>query len=585
MLRILAVWLEEISTLRRQDMGSSDAETHHASVSDTAEIREQVVGDESVPALNQFETIVLMSALSIANLLVALDTTIATTALPSITSSLHSAAGYAWIGSAYSLATAVTVPVWAKVSDIWGRKPILLFAISIFFTGSLLCGTAKTIVWLILARALQGVGGGGISILVSICISDTFSMRERPLYFGIIGMIWAFASAIGPLLGGALTAKVSWKWCFYINLPPTAISGLVVLFKLDVHTPKTPFWEGIKRIDWVGSLLMIAGTVLFLLGLQMAGVEYPWKSVIILGFLIIGIMLVALFVLWEWRFAAYPLMPLRVLNNRTSISALVVCCFHSMCLVGGAYFLPLYLQGVLGFSPLMSGIYLLPFTLSLSFTNIVSGLMIRRTGKYLLIMRLGTCIMTLGFGLFIDLPQDYNWAKVIMFQIVAGIGIGPNFQCPLLAVQASSKQGDHSTAASTFNFFNNLSGSIAIVVSTTIFQNAMQKQQSSLIASLGSRVADLLTGANAGANVETIGRLPKNERVVAQKALLKAMLGMWVMYTVLAGISVASSFCAEDKVLAKEHKMTETGINAEELKREMEIEQRNAKKRGVAEKC
>jgi hypothetical protein len=211
----------------------------------------------------------------------------------------------------------------------------------------------------------------------------------------------------------------------------------------------------------------------------------------------------------------------------------------------------------------MSGVYLLPFTLSLSFANICVGMIIRRTGKYLLIMRLGTCIMTLGFGLFIRLPQHYNWSKIILYQVVAGIGIGPNFQCPLLAVQASSKQGDHAAAASAFNFFNNLSSSVTIVVSTAIFQNGMQEQQSILVYKLGDKVAGLLTGQNAAASVEEIARLPKGDRIVAQEAFLKAMLGMWIIYTVLSSVSMAASAWAKGKVLVKEHKMTETGIEAE----------------------
>jgi len=368
------------------------------------------------------------------------------------------------------------------------------------------------------------------------------------------------------------------------EVPPTALSGIIVLLKLHVHTPKTQFRDGIKRIDWIGSTLMISGAVLFLLGLQMAGIDYPWTSPIILSFLIIGILLAVSFFLWEWRFADYPLMPLRVLNNRTSTSALGVCCFHAVCLIGGAYFLPLYLQGVLGASPLMSGIYLIPFTISLSVSNVCTGLAIRRTGKYLLFMRLGAIIMTLGFGLFISLPQHYHWAKIITFQIVAGMGIGPNFQCPVLAVQASSKQGDHATAASTFNFLNNLSASVTMVISTAIFQNSMQNQQKSLVEKLGTEMAALLTGQNAAANLEAIELLPTAERAVAHAALLKAMLGMWIMYTCLAGISIACSFCAKGKVLEKEHTITETGIEAEELKREKEQERRKAKKEAAREK-
>ena len=321
---------------------------------------------------------------------------------------------------------------------------------------------------------------------------------------------------------------------------------------------------------------MIAGAVLLLLGLQMGGVEQPWSSPIILCFMIFGVSLIATFIIVEWKVAKYPLMPLRVLSNRTSISALGVCCFHSMCLVGGAYFLPLYLQGVLGASPLMSGVYLLPLTLSLSITNCVSGLVVRRTGKYLLVMRTATCIMVLGFGLFIDLPKDYQWAKIIIYQIVAGMGIGPNFQCPLLAVQASSLQADHAAAASTFNFFNNLSASITIVVSTAIFQNAMQAQQPRIINELGPSVAELLTGRNAAAKIEAIGALPDFQRRIAQEAFLKAMLGMWVMYVALGALSIVCSLRVQDKVLSKEHKMTETGIEAEEMKRYMEKERKEA---------
>jgi len=362
------------------------------------------------------------------------------------------------------------------------------------------------------------------------------------------------------------------------QVPCAALSALIVLFKLHVHTPKTPFWEGFKRIDWLGSVVMITGAVILLLGLQMGGVEYAWTSPIILCFMIFGASLIATFVVVEWKVSKYPLMPLRVLSNRTSISALGVCCFHSMCLVGGAYFLPLYLQGVLGASPLMSGVYLLPLTLSLSITNCISGLVVRRTGKYLTVMRAATCIMVLGFGLFIDLPQDYQWAKIIIYQIFAGIGIGPNFQCPLLAVQASSQQADHAAAASTFNFFNNLSASITIVASTAIFQNAMQAQQKRLITELGPAVAELLTGRNAAAKIEAIGALPAFQRKIAQEAFLKAMLGMWIMFVVLAAFSIFCSLCVQDKVLSKEHKMTETGIEAEELKRDLEKERKRAKR-------
>jgi hypothetical protein len=163
------------------------------------------------------QTFIIMASLCASVFLAALDTTIVTTALPTISEYFHSNAGYTWIGSAYLLANAASVPSWGKISDIWGRKPILLVAAAIFFVGSLLAAVAVNIGMLIAARAIQGVGGGGLIILVNICISDLFSMRNRGTYFGVIGMVWAFASAVGPVLGGVFTEKVSWRWCFYIN--------------------------------------------------------------------------------------------------------------------------------------------------------------------------------------------------------------------------------------------------------------------------------------------------------------------------------------------------------------------------------
>jgi MFS family permease len=164
-----------------------------------------------------WQTAIIMISLCSSVFLAALDTTIVTTALPTISEHFHSNAGYTWIGSAYLLANAASTPSWGKFSDIWGRKPILLMAAGIFFIGSTLCATAVNIGMLITARAIQGIGGGGLIILVNISISDLFSMRNRGKYFGMVGMVWAFASAVGPILGGVFTEKVSWRWCFYIN--------------------------------------------------------------------------------------------------------------------------------------------------------------------------------------------------------------------------------------------------------------------------------------------------------------------------------------------------------------------------------
>jgi EmrB/QacA subfamily drug resistance transporter len=407
-----------------------DAEADHDSA--------QAVGaaDEQKPQRSKLKVALIMMSLGISVLLVALDITIITTALPTIAEHFKSAAGYTWIGSAYLIANSAATPIWGKVSDIFGRKPILLVTNVIFFIGSLICALSINIDMLIAGRVVQGIGGGGLIVLVNITISDLFAMRDRGAYFGIIGGVWALASSLGPVVGGAFTQNVTWRWCFYLNLPLTGAAFIIILFVLDLHTPKTPIRQGLKAVDWLGSLTMIGGTIMLLLGLEMGGVSFPWKSATTICLILFGALTIALFFLIEWRLAPYPLMPLDIFSKRSNLAAMAVCFFHAFVFISASYFLPLYFQAVVGATPILSGVYLLPTALSLSFVSAFTGIYIRKTGQYLPPIWFGFICMTLGFGLFINLDSHSNWAKIILYQIVAGIGVGPNFQAPLIALQS-----------------------------------------------------------------------------------------------------------------------------------------------------
>ena len=194
------------------------------------ETRDEAAHEEEKPRRSKPQIALIMFSLAIAVLLVALDITIVTTALPTIAEKFHSASGYTWVGSAYLIGNSAATPIWGKVSDIFGRKPILLVTNAIFFLGSLLAGVSVNMNMLIAARVIQGIGGGGLVVLVNISISDLFPMRERGAYFGIIGGVWALASSLGPIVGGALTQNVTWRWCFYLNLPLDGIAFLIILF-------------------------------------------------------------------------------------------------------------------------------------------------------------------------------------------------------------------------------------------------------------------------------------------------------------------------------------------------------------------
>ncbi|KAI9047867.1 hypothetical protein LZ554_008575 [Drepanopeziza brunnea f. sp. 'monogermtubi'] len=532
----------------------------------------------------RLETTIIVLSLCASIFLAALDTTIVTTALPTISEHFHSSAGYTWIGSAYLLANAASVPLWGKFSDIWGRKPILLVASIVFFVGSLLAATSVSIGMLIAARAIQGIGGGGIIILVNICITDLFSMRNRGAYYGIIGMVWAFASAVGPILGGVFTEKVSWRWCFYINLPITGIVTILLFFFLHLHNPRTPVWDGLKAVDWVGSLTIVGGTLMLLLGLVFGGVTHPWDSATVICLIVFGVVVAGLFVLNEWKLARYPLMPIRIFKHRSNIASLGVCFCHGFVFIAGTYYAPLYFQAVLGATPLLSGVYLLPFAMSLSITSALAGVFIKKTGKYIPMIWSGMFVLVLGFGLFIDFPRHPGWAKIILYQIVAGIGVGPNFQSPLLALQAMIAPRDIATATATFGFTRNLATSISVVIGGVVFQNEMQKRYPALLAALGPEMAASLSGGSAGASVGLVAQLPNAQREIARDAFYESLRSMWIMYVAFAALGLVCSAFVGSYVLSKEHQEMKTGLGEEEKNRKENVEKAKMSREAARDK-
>ncbi|KEQ65414.1 putative major facilitator superfamily transporter [Aureobasidium melanogenum CBS 110374] len=541
---------------------------HNSTSSDSTPLEERSKGKIAL----------IMTALGMAVFLAALDVTIITTALPTISEYFHSSAGYTWIGSAYLLGNASSVPLWGKISDIFGRKPILICANVLFLIGSLIAALANSIGMLITARAIQGVGGGGLVTLVNICISDLFSLRRRGAYFGIIGGVWALASAIGPVIGGVFTEKVTWRWCFYINLPLDGAALIIIFFFLDLKTPKTPLWEGLKAIDWSGALLVIGGVLLFLFGLEYGGVTYPWDSATVLCLIIIGVFTMGLFVINEWKFAKSPVMPLRIFQNRSNIAVLGVCAIHGMVFISASYYLPLYFQAARGATPLLSGVYILPQALSLSFASMATGIFIRKTGQYLPAIWFGMTFLVLGFGLFIDFTANSSWAKLIIFQIIAGIGIGPNFQAPLIALQTGVQPRDIATATATFGFVRQIFTSISVVIGQTVYQNQMNSKTASLVAALGPKVADQLTGGGAGANTQLIDSLPHGQKQVAQTAFAQSLHPMWIMYTCFAALGLVVSLFIKKKELSKKHTETKTGLDAQRANAEAQAQEDAEKK-------
>ena len=362
------------------------------------------------------------------------------------------------------------------------------------------------------------------------------------------------------------------------TVPFDGLAFIIIMFFLDIETPKTPLLAGLKAIDWLGSVLIVGGTVMFLLGLEYGGVTYPWKSPNVICLLVFGIITLGLFFLNEWKFAAYPVMPLRLFKRRSNVAALLTCSSHGVVFIAGAYFLPLYFQAVFSATPILSGVYLFPFIITLSFVSMGVGIFIKKTGHYLPPIWAGMFFMTLGFGLFIDLPNHETWARVIIYQIIAGIGVGPNFQAPLIALQTLVEPKDIATATATFGFVRNLSTSISVVIGGVIFQNGMAKRQATLRAALGPGIAQALGGGSAGAATGVVAQLPPQQKAIATAAYTSSLMTMWIFYVCIAALGLAVSLAIGKQTLSKTHEMQKTGLAEQEKARQERKSEEKAKR-------
>lgn len=516
--------------------------------------------DDAGPEKSLFEKTIIILALCLALFLAALDVTIVTTAIPAITAHFDSSAGYVWIGSAFLLANAACVTLWGRFSDIFGRKPTLLAPVAIFWIGSLLCAVSVSIGMLIGGRAVQGAGASGLIVLPNICIADLFSMRTRGIFYGVMGVVWAVASTLGPVLGGLFAEKVSWRWCFYINLPLSGFALVNLSIFLKVHNPKTPLKQGLAAIDWVGCFTIIGGVLMVFMGLELGGSTFPWKSATTICLLVFGAVTIGLFAYNERRFALYPIMPTSLFRHRTSVICFALSFLHAGVFMAGNFYLPLYFQGCIGATPLQSGVYILPFAIAIAVSEISVGWYNKHTGGYVLPIVVGMAGTVLGYGLFVDLGWEKNWYKIIIYQIVAGFALGFNFQQPLVALQSTLKPHEMGSATATVALFRQLGTSTTVTIGGVIFNNRMSKQYSFLESALGRDLALKLSGPNATRNVDLARSLTGHDGDVVKQAYWDAMRVMFIVYLALACLGlVITPFITKTK-LTDEHREHRTGL-------------------------
>jgi EmrB/QacA subfamily drug resistance transporter len=405
----------------------------------------------------------VFGALMLGMFLAALDQTIVSTALPTIVGDLGGLSHLSWVVTSYLLAATVSTPIYGKLGDMYGRKPVFQAAILIFLAGSMLSGLSQTMIELIGFRAVQGIGAGGLMVGAQAIIADIVPPRDRGRYMGLIGSVFAVASVAGPLLGGFLVDSLSWRWVFYVNMPVGALAVAIVAFRL-----RLPSSRSTHRIDYLGAALLAAGVGSLVLLTTWGGNEYAWGSATILGLAIAGVTLLALFV-WQERRAAEPLLPLTLFRSGVFNVANAIGFTIGMAMFGAIIFIPLYLQLVYGASATSSGLRLLPLMAGLLVASIASGRAISRMGRYKVFPIAGTAILVVGMFLLSRLAVGTAPWVASLYMLVVGVGIGLVMQVLVLVVQNDARPEEIGVATSTATFFRSVGGSFGVAIFGAIF--------------------------------------------------------------------------------------------------------------------
>ncbi|MEV4626680.1 MDR family MFS transporter [Micromonospora sp. NPDC049523] len=419
------------------------------------------------PTLSHRQILLLMSGLMTGMLLAALDQTIVGTALPTIVGELGGINHYSWVVTAYLLASTASTPLYGKMADLYGRRPVFLFSIGTFLVGSALAGLSQDMTQLIITRAIQGIGAGGLLTLAFTIISDVVAPRERGRYQGLFGAVFGIASVAGPLVGGYF-AEHNWRWIFYINVPLAIVAIIVSFYVMRL----IPFTKRQHSVDWLGAGLLVASVSSLLLALSWGGNEYAWASPLILALFAVGALLAAVF-LWQESRVSEPILPLGLFRRRTFALGNAASFILGLVMFGSIIFIPLYLQIVKGASPTNSGLLMLPMMAGIIVTSVLTGRAISRIGRYKWFPVAGAVLLVLGMLLFTQLQVRSTLWLAFLYMVIIGIGLGLCMQSLILGVQNSVEVRDLGAGTSTVTFFRSLGGSFGVAILGTLLSTRL----------------------------------------------------------------------------------------------------------------
>jgi EmrB/QacA subfamily drug resistance transporter len=463
------------------------------------------------------EVMIVLPGLLLAILLAMLDNLIVSTALPRIVGDLGGVAHLSWVVTAYILASLVVTPFYGKLGDMYGRKKFFVVAIVIFLAGSALSGLSQSMAELIMFRAVQGLGAGGLMVGAMATLGDIVSPRERGKYMSYMMVVMMLATIGGPLLGGFITENFSWRWIFYINLP---VGGAALVY--IISTLHLPAKRVNHRLDYLGGGLLAVAAISLVLLATWGGTEYPWGSGQIIGLAVLAVAAAAAFCMVELR-VAEPILPLHVFRNRNFSLTMALTFLTGLAMFGALTFLPLYQQTVQGASPTLSGLMLTPMMLGVTVTSIVAGQVTTRTGRYKIFPILGGAIMGAGMYLLTGLGINTTKATSAIYYVVLGLGMGFLMQMVSLIAQNSVQQKDMGVASSARMFFQQIGGSLGVAAFGAVFARRLTE---SLAAAAGSGVHISASGGQL--DPATVDSLPARVKHDVFFAIAHAIQGVFI---------------------------------------------------------
>ncbi|KAL2406543.1 MFS transporter L2 [Exophiala dermatitidis] len=517
----------------------SDEAASSVSVSSQPE-RDDVKPEETPKFVPTTSFLLAFTALAVLTLMVALDGTSFSVALPVIAKKLHGTAIEAfWVGTSFLLASTVFQPNYGSFSHIFGRMPVIMVSIALFFIGVMMAGMAKNFDLLLAGRTIQGIGGGGIMAMTEIVVTDLIPLRWRGQWTGVLAGMWSIGSVSGPIIGGAF-AESQWRWLLWLNLPFIGIGVVMVPVFLRLNVIPQSMVAKLRRVDWIGTVLIVGSLTSILIPLTWGGVMYSWSSWRTLVPLLVGAVGCVGFCFFEAYLAPEPLMRLSVFGNRTANLAFFCTALHGMILWCLLYYQPLYFEAVKGYKPVVAGVALFPATFTVAPIGVVTGILIAKTAAYRWSIWTGWVITVLGLGLLLLLDVDTTIPQWIFIDLVSGIGLGMLFPSLQFQLQAASTNKDMAFAVSMFIFFRNFGMSVGVAIGGVIFQNEMVKNLKHY-PDLAAQASSL--AADAAALVQIINDTPAGQRKLELRtAYVKSLRTVWIVLTALAAVCLIASY-------------------------------------------